>query len=328
MCGIIGYIGSKPVVPVLLDGLRRMEYRGYDSAGVALVSPEGIALRRSAGKLVNLETAIREEPVDGLYGVGHTRWATHGAPTDINAHPHTDSTGRIAVIHNGMIENDRALRTYLQRQGVTFRSETDTEVLAELIARNYDGDLEKAVRTALRDVSGTYGIGVMCADEPGVIVAARKGAPLIIGVGKGEHLLASDAAAILAHTTQVVYLGDGITSKTRLRGFRITGASNFVTMEEGPDPIQPDIAAPRLDKQGFFYTDGGAVKVFGRSYPVLEDLEVYDNYASPCGAGISIEHRGYQEDAAVVRRCVFRGNRSPLTGPALDVLTKLPGEKK
>ncbi len=221
MCGIIGYVGSRPALPILYEGLRRLEYRGYDSAGIALVEPGRISISKSAGRLSVLEQNLDFSAMQTA-GLGHTRWATHGAPTDINAHPHTDSTGRIAVIHNGMIENDRALRTFLQRQGVTFRSETDTEVLAELIGRFYDGDLEKAVRTALSEVSGTFGIGVMCADEPSVIVAARKGAPLIIGIGKGEHLLASDVAAILAHTTQVVYLGDGEMARITPDHVRIT----------------------------------------------------------------------------------------------------------
>jgi glucosamine--fructose-6-phosphate aminotransferase (isomerizing) len=155
-------------------------------------------------------------------GIGHTRWATHGAPTNLNAHPHQDDTGRIAVIHNGIIENDRALRTYLEQQGVKFRSETDTEVLAQLIAHFYSGDLERAVRQALHEVTGTYGIAVVCAEEPDVIIAARKGSPLIIGVGQDEHLLASDAAAILAHTRQVIYLGDGEMAKITPDNLRLT----------------------------------------------------------------------------------------------------------
>jgi len=208
MCGIIGYVGSKQALPILVEGLRRLEYRGYDSAGVALSSTNGVAVTKSAGRLSVLEQALDFEQPETT-GIGHTRWATHGAPNDLNAHPHQDASGRIAVIHNGIIENDRALRVYLQRKGVEFASDTDTEVLAQLIGQFYDGDLEKAVRAALHEVTGTYGIAVVCRDEPGVIVAARRGSPLIIGVGQGEHLLASDAAAILAHTTQVVYLGDG-----------------------------------------------------------------------------------------------------------------------
>jgi len=207
MCGIIGYVGSRPALPILIEGLRRLEYRGYDSAGVALVDDNKVRVTKSAGRLSVLEQMLDFEAAPTT-GIGHTRWATHGAPTDVNAHPQIDASGNIAVIHNGIIENDRALRTYLERQGVVFRSETDTEVLAQLIGQFYDGNLEQAVRQALHDVSGAYAIAVVCSNEPDVIVAARKGSPLLIGIGKGENLLASDAAAILAHTTQVVYLGD------------------------------------------------------------------------------------------------------------------------
>ena len=208
MCGIIGYVGGKPALPILLEGLRRLEYRGYDSAGVALVGPDGLSVTKSAGRISVLE-AMLDLGAEQTQGLGHTRWATHGAPNNLNAHPHQDSSGKIAVIHNGIIENNRALRTYLEQQGVRFTTETDTEVLAQLIAHFYEDDLEQAVRRALHEVTGTYGIAVVCADEPEVIIAARKGSPLIIGVGQGEHLLASDAAAILAHTKQVVYLDDG-----------------------------------------------------------------------------------------------------------------------
>jgi len=231
MCGIIGYVGRRPALPILVEGLHRLEYRGYDSAGVALVQPKNVAVTKSAGRISVLEQKL-DATAEQTTGVGHTRWATHGAPTDVNAHPHLDASGRIAVIHNGIIENDRALRTYLERQGVTFKSETDTEVLAQLIGRLYNGDLEAAVRKALHEVSGTYGIAVVCADEPGVIVAARKGSPLIIGVGKGEHLLASDAAAILAHTTQVVYLGDGELARITADNVHITSRNAIPVAKE------------------------------------------------------------------------------------------------
>ncbi len=221
MCGIIGYVGHRTALPILIEGLRRLEYRGYDSAGVALASPNDVTVTKSAGRISALEQIIDVESTQTT-GLGHTRWATHGAPNDVNAHPHADSSGRIAVIHNGIIENDRALRTYLEQHGVTFTSDTDSEVLAQLIAQLYDGNLEKAVRQALHEVSGTYGIAVVCADEPGVIIAARQGSPLIIGVGKDEHLLASDAAAILAHTSQVVYLGDGEMARITPNELRIT----------------------------------------------------------------------------------------------------------
>jgi glucosamine--fructose-6-phosphate aminotransferase (isomerizing) len=209
MCGIIGYIGSKPVVPVLIEGLRRMEYRGYDSAGVAVVSPEGISLRRSAGKLANLEQAIRIEPVDGLYGVGHTRWATHGRPTEENAHPHRDCTGRIVVVHNGIIENYLELKKELQSQGHEFKTETDTEIVAHLVEREMQGDgLENAVRRSLTYMRGMFAIVLVSVEDPEKIVAVRNGPPIVIGLGKDEFFVASDIPAILAHTRDVVFLGD------------------------------------------------------------------------------------------------------------------------
>jgi glutamine---fructose-6-phosphate transaminase (isomerizing) len=209
MCGIIGYIGSKPVVPVLLDGLRRMEYRGYDSAGVALVGADGITLRRSAGKLSNLETTIENEPIDGLYGVGHTRWATHGRPTEENAHPHRDCTGRIVVVHNGIIENYLELKKELQAQGHEFKTETDTEIVAHLVERETKQDgLENAVRRALKLMRGMFAIVLVSADDPEKIVAVRNGPPIVVGLGKDEFFVASDIPAILSHTRDVVFLGD------------------------------------------------------------------------------------------------------------------------
>jgi glucosamine--fructose-6-phosphate aminotransferase (isomerizing) len=209
MCGIIGYIGSKPVVPVLLDGLRRMEYRGYDSAGVAVVSPEGIALRRSAGKLMNLENALRDDPADGLYGVGHTRWATHGRPTEENAHPHRDCTGKIVVVHNGIIENYLELKHELQGQGHLFKTETDTEIVAHLVEREMKSDgLENAVRRALKLMRGMFALVLVSVEDPEKIVAVRNGPPLIVGLGEDEFFVASDIPAILSHTRDVVFLGD------------------------------------------------------------------------------------------------------------------------
>jgi glutamine---fructose-6-phosphate transaminase (isomerizing) len=209
MCGIIGYIGSKPVVPVLIEGLRKMEYRGYDSAGVALVSPEGISLRRSAGKLVNLENVIEAHPVDGLYGVGHTRWATHGRPTEENAHPHRDCTGRIVVVHNGIIENYLELKEELQSQGHEFKTETDTEIVAHLVEREMKTDgLENAVRRALKLMRGMFAVVLVSVEDPEKIVAVRNGPPIVIGLGDDEFFVASDIPAILAHTRDVVFLGD------------------------------------------------------------------------------------------------------------------------
>ena len=209
MCGIIGYIGSRPVVPILLEGLRRMEYRGYDSAGVAVVGPGGIGLRRSAGKLANLEVAIKADPVDGVYGVGHTRWATHGRPTEENAHPHRDCTGRIVVVHNGIIENYLELKRELQAQGHTFVTETDTEIVAHLVEREMKDDgLENAVRRSLKILRGMFAIVMVAADDPEKIVAARNGPPIVVGLGDDEFFVASDTPAILSHTRDVVFLGD------------------------------------------------------------------------------------------------------------------------
>ncbi|HKE86192.1 MAG TPA: glutamine--fructose-6-phosphate transaminase (isomerizing), partial [Vicinamibacterales bacterium] len=209
MCGIIGYVGSKPVLPVLLDGLRRMEYRGYDSAGVALLSPEGISLRRAAGKLANLEDSLRADPVDGVYGIGHTRWATHGRPTEENAHPHRDCTGRIVVVHNGIIENYLELKHELREQGHIFSTETDTEIVAHLVEREMrDDGLENAVRRALTYMRGMFAIVLVSVEDPEKIVAVRNGPPIVIGLGQDEFFVASDIPAILSHTRDVVFLGD------------------------------------------------------------------------------------------------------------------------
>ena len=209
MCGIIGYIGTKPVLPVLIDGLRRLEYRGYDSAGVAVVRNGQIELRRSAGKLARLEAVIDADPIDGEYGVGHTRWATHGRPTEENAHPHRDCTGRIVVVHNGIIENYLDLKRELQRDGHRFVTETDTEIVAHLVEREMrDDGLEQAVRRALGHLRGLFAIVLMSIDDPDKIVAVRNGPPVVIGMGDGEFFVASDIPAILSHTRDVVFLGD------------------------------------------------------------------------------------------------------------------------
>jgi glutamine---fructose-6-phosphate transaminase (isomerizing) len=209
MCGIIGYIGPKEVVPVLIDGLRRLEYRGYDSAGVAVVRGGNVELRRSAGKLSRLEDVITLHPLTGEYGVGHTRWATHGRPTEENAHPHRDCTGKIVVVHNGIIENYLDLKHELQRQGHTFVTETDTEIVAHLVEREMKDDgLENAVRRALMLMRGLFALVLISADDPEKIVAVRNGPPIVVGLGDGEFFVASDIPAILSHTRDVVFLGD------------------------------------------------------------------------------------------------------------------------
>ncbi len=209
MCGIIGYIGPKDVVPVLIDGLRRLEYRGYDSAGVAVVRDGTVDLRRSAGKLSRLEDVIALNPITGDYGVGHTRWATHGRPTEENAHPHRDCTGKIVVVHNGIIENYLDLKLELQTQGHKFVTETDTEIVAHLVEREMKDDgLENAVRRALMLMRGLFAVVLISADDPEKIVTVRNGPPIVVGLGDGEFFVASDIPAILSHTRDVVFLGD------------------------------------------------------------------------------------------------------------------------
>ena len=208
MCGIIGYVGKKPSSEVLLEGLKRLEYRGYDSAGICVDSPEGFKIIKSTGKLKNLLAVVPPRPF-GHNGIGHTRWATHGGVTEANAHPHTDFSGKIAVVHNGIIENYEKLRNLLKDKGHSLKSDTDTEVVAHLIEQCYKGDLTKAVLETLSLLKGTYGLVVMHQDHPDMLVGARNGSPLIMGVGDGEMFLASDASAIISYTKQVIYLQDG-----------------------------------------------------------------------------------------------------------------------
>jgi glutamine---fructose-6-phosphate transaminase (isomerizing) len=248
MCGIIGYIGPKQATPLLIEGLRRMEYRGYDSAGVALWDGEAIEVRRAAGKIAKLEAAIAAEPIDGMVGIGHTRWATHGPPTERNAHPHLSDDNSVAVVHNGIIENASVLKGALEELGYEFRSDTDTEVIAHLIQELFDGSLEEAVIHALRKIEGTYGIAVVSSRDPGKIVAARKGSPLLIGVGDGENFLASDASAILAHTRQVVYLDDGDVAVIERDGYRVIDL-NATPLPRDVDRIDWDLA--EIERGGY-----------------------------------------------------------------------------
>jgi glucosamine--fructose-6-phosphate aminotransferase (isomerizing) len=231
MCGIVGYVGPRQAAEILIAGLKRMEYRGYDSSGIAVVNGDGLKIAKQAGKLSALEKSLVGAMPSGTLGIGHTRWATHGAPTTPNAHPHTDQSGKIAVIHNGIIENSGAIRKALEQRGHLFRSETDTEVLAHLIGECYQGDLEEAVAAALREVEGAYGIAVISADQPDTIVAARKGSPLLVGVGDGEWFIASDASAVLAHTRSVIYLDDGEMVVLTRKGYHVR-----------------DLAATRIEK--------------------------------------------------------------------------------
>jgi len=275
MCGIVAYVGKKDAKSLLIEGLKRLEYRGYDSAGVCLIDHGKLFITRAAGRISVLESALDEQKVpQSRIGMAHTRWATHGAPTQCNAHPHTDNKNRIAIVHNGIIENYSAIKTFLTDLGYTFHSETDTEVLAVLIGHFYEKNLVKAVQTALREVRGTYGLAVMSAEEPDTLVVARRGSPLIIGVGDDEYVIASDAAAIVEHTTQVVYLNDNEMAVITPSQFRTTtiddtpvtktlsevefslqqielgGYDHFMLKEifEQPDAIE-DAMRGRLDRQ-------------------------------------------------------------------------------
>ena len=238
MCGIIGYCGPKPAAPILIEGLKRLEYRGYDSAGIAVGDDAGLHVHKREGKLFRLRERVPED-LGGIWGIGHTRWATHGEVNDLNAHPHTDGANTIAIVHNGIIENFTSLKEKLQEEGYTFRTETDSEVIAHLIASLYDGDLETAVRQTVRLLKGTYGILAMHASEPNVLVGARNGSPLVLGVGDGEMFLASDATALVAHTKQVVYIEDGELVKltpdsyktTDLRSREIDKKVDFISWE-------------------------------------------------------------------------------------------------
>jgi glutamine---fructose-6-phosphate transaminase (isomerizing) len=223
MCGIVGYIGNRKAVPIILDGLRRLEYRGYDSAGIAVLNGDNhLSIRRASGKLRNLEEAIRVNPLDGPYGIGHTRWATHGRPTEENAHPHRDCTGDIVVVHNGIVENYLQLKHQLQLEGHKFCTETDTEVIAHLVEKYYDGNLEDAVRKAVKDLSGVFALGIIASSDPNKIVAARSGPPVVIGLGDGEYFVASDVPAILSHTRDMFFLNDGDLAVLTPEGVHLT----------------------------------------------------------------------------------------------------------
>jgi len=248
MCGIVGYVGSRGATGLLIEGLKRLEYRGYDSAGIAMANGHGLETRKAKGKISTLESVVNSRPISGTIGIAHTRWATHGAPNEFNAHPHVDCTGTIAVVHNGIIENYGALRKMLKLQGHDFKSETDTEVLAHLIEAAFDGKLEDAVIDALNLVEGTYGIAVLSSRDPDKIVCARKGSPLLIGLGDGEYYVASDVAAILQHTRQVVYLDDGEMGVLTRNGYEVLDL-NARRVSKGVSRI--DWSLDEIEKGGY-----------------------------------------------------------------------------
>ncbi|MBB6144692.1 glucosamine--fructose-6-phosphate aminotransferase (isomerizing) [Silvibacterium bohemicum] len=257
MCGIVGYVGNKPVVPLIIEGLRRLEYRGYDSAGIAVGSPRSdLELRRAPGKLRNLEEVIREHPLHGTFGIGHTRWATHGRPTEENAHPHRDCSGRLVVVHNGIVENYLALKHELITEGHKFVTETDTEIIAHLIEQELSSaaesgktmPLEEAVRRAARRLTGAYAIGVISADDPDKIVAARNGPPAVIGLGEGEYFVASDVPGILHHTRDLYFLADGDVAILTKAGVQLTNLAG----EHVERPVQRILWDPiQAEKSGY-----------------------------------------------------------------------------
>ena len=246
MCGIIAYLGKKVAQPILIEGLKRLEYRGYDSAGVALLGSGAIRIKKTSGRICDLEQILDEPNAAETFGIGHTRWATHGEPNSVNAHPHPDYTGKIAVVHNGIIENYGTLKTWLQNEGFEFASETDTEVIANIIgyfyANPYNGDEQKkpdgqskfewSVQRALQEIHGTFGLAIVCSDFPDTIIGAKKGSPLILGVGDNEYILASDAAAIVEHTTQAIYLADSEMVTINPEGFHTKTIDNITISKE------------------------------------------------------------------------------------------------
>jgi glucosamine--fructose-6-phosphate aminotransferase (isomerizing) len=245
MCGIVGYCGTREAAPILIEGLHRLEYRGYDSAGVAVQNGTGVVLRKLAGRVTRLHQLLDAEPVLGQSGIAHTRWATHGAPTRTNAHPHTDCSGTIALVHNGIIENADALRTKLEQAGHEFGTDTDTETLAHLIEEAVGDTLEDRVIAALAHVEGTYGLAVIASTEPGKIVVARQGSPVLLGIGDGEYFVASDASAVLEHTRSVVYLDDGDIAVVTPEGYRVLDREQRDQVRAVSD-IEWDLAAIEL----------------------------------------------------------------------------------
>ena len=248
MCGIVGYIGQNEALPILVGGLKKLEYRGYDSSGVALIEDGNIETVRASGKIAALEDKLKTKPLHGHIGIAHTRWATHGAPTEQNAHPHQSFDGNISIVHNGIIENYAILKKKLQSEGIEFKSETDTEVVAHLIARYYKGNLKEAVLKAISLIEGTFGLAVICKSEPGTLIGARRGSPLILGIGQNEFYLASDVSAIIMHTQKVVYLDDNDIVEIKKDGYNLLNTHSQPVQHEVQDV---EFDADAIAKGGF-----------------------------------------------------------------------------
>jgi len=283
MCGIVGYVGNKQVVPLIIDGLRKLEYRGYDSAGIAVVDGDNhMELRRAEGKLRNLEEAIRLSPLDGNYGIGHTRWATHGRPTEENAHPHRDQSGKVVVVHNGIIENYLTLKERLQAIGHEFHTETDTEVVAHLIGHYIDTEklsLELAVRKTVKELRGIFALSIISSDEPDMIVSVREGPPVVIGLGDGEFFVASDIPPILAHTRDVFFLGDREIAVLTKESVRVTDFDGNVvepkTQRITWDPIQAEKGGFKHFMLKEIYEQPRAVRDTSQGRVSLDNGKVY-----------------------------------------------------
>ncbi|MDR2070066.1 MAG: glutamine--fructose-6-phosphate transaminase (isomerizing) [Treponema sp.] len=302
MCGIVGYIGNEEAVPVLLKGLKRLEYRGYDSAGIAVLGAAGLLVRKSKGALRSLEDKISPETAQGglsaAMGIGHTRWATHGEPSDINSHPHTDVSGKIAVVHNGIIENHAKLKAWLEAHGVAFRSETDTEVIAHLIDFHYNGDLLQAVTESLKRLEGSYALGIVCESDLDRIIAVRKESPLVVGAGQGENLIASDVPALLEHTRDVYYLADreiAVLYRDRVEFFNEDGQA----LEKEKSHVDWDAAA--AEKGGYEHF---MLKEINEQPKALTDT-LRARLKNEGGKSINLEEIGFDASWAEARRVVI-----------------------
>ncbi|MHC5002706.1 MAG: glutamine--fructose-6-phosphate transaminase (isomerizing) [Planctomycetota bacterium] len=328
MCGIVAYIGHKPAQGVLLEGLKRLEYRGYDSAGLAVMDGESLEVTRTVGRVRVLEELLeRRGGLAGTMGIAHTRWATHGEVTEANAHPHRDDAAHghgMALIHNGIIENYGTLKTWLEEKGHRFHSDTDTEVLVHLISELYDGDLERAVQAALREVTGAYAIAVICEKEPGVLVVARKGSPLMVGVGKDEYVVASDSSAIVAHTTQAFALEDYTVARLTADTFRTTTVDNV--------PITPELLELELDL--------GQIELGSYEHYMLKEIGEQPQALRLCMKG-RVDHRDGQvvlggispfaRDLVKARRIILLGQGTALHAAMvgeylMEDLAKIPTE--
>jgi glutamine---fructose-6-phosphate transaminase (isomerizing) len=325
MCGIVGYVGQREATPILLEGLRRLEYRGYDSAGLAVAHEGRLQVAKKAGRVAGLRELVGSSPATS--GIAHTRWATHGEPNDVNAHPHTDADGRIAVVHNGIIENFERFRTELTADGVTFASDTDTEALAHMIAaalRDGAKSLEEAVRAVLRRVEGTYGLVVFDASNPGELVAARNGSPLVIGVGEGETLVASDVAALVRHTQRVVYLEDGELATLSATDFR-TSTREARPIDRQPTTVEVTAEDYELGDSPDFMHKEMHEQPAAVSRALLGRLD--DQFATARLGGIEVTAR----DVHAIRRVKFLGCGSAyyaaqLGAGLMEELARLPAD--